>query len=66
VTHLWYVASSSGLQEFALVPPLETDRVRLVCTVNAAAEAAALEAGDGDIDERSVMDCVGLFQLAVA
>eukprot|EP01047_Picozoa_sp_COSAG01_P028862 COSAG01_NODE_1956_length_8813_cov_9.237434_1_plen_82_part_00 len=37
------------------MPPLQTDRVRLICTVNAAAEAAALEAGDSD-DERSVMD----------
>ena len=44
------------------MPPVEADRLRLVCTVNAAAEEAALE----DDDERAVMECVGLFQVCVA
>ena len=52
----------ADLQEFALVPPVEAERLRLVCTVNAAAEAAALEAAD----DRAVLDCVGLFQVGVA
>lgn len=45
------------LQEFALVPPVETTVIRVVCTRNAAAdeESGFLSA-----------DCIGLFQIAFA
>lgn len=46
----------SDLQEFVLVPPVETTAIRLVCTSNAVAETrAALRA-----------DCIGLFHVALA
>jgi len=61
----WVVASplpletldQADLQEFALVPPLETVAVRLVCTLNAGAAAATAA---------SHADCVGLFQVRLA
>jgi len=44
----------SDLQEFALVPPVDTTAIRIVCTRNATAD------GLGN------SDCTGLFQVAFA
>jgi len=65
----WAVASAlpmetldqADLQEFALVPPLETRAVRLVCTLNA--EAAAAAAACGPRQRAFAPNCVGLFQV---
>lgn len=47
----------ANLQEYAIVPPVETTRLRLVCTRNAAA----------DSDQVGLMsNCIGLFQVAFA
>ena len=58
----WKVASEQfttldreGLQEFALVPPIEAATVRVVCTENALAGS-----------EEPWCDCIGLFQLRFA
>jgi hypothetical protein len=53
----------ADLQEFALVPPCETESLRLVCTVNAAAAAAE---GGGSARGRGAADCIGLFQVCFA
>mmetsp|Transcript_110684 Transcript_110684/g.220011 ORF Transcript_110684/g.220011 Transcript_110684/m.220011 type:complete len:324 (+) Transcript_110684:39-1010(+) len=69
----WVVASPSpmetldraDLQEFALVPPLETTAIRLVCTLNAEAATAATS----PCTRRrpyAAADCVGLFQVRLA
>jgi hypothetical protein len=49
----------AGLQEFALVPPVDTTSLRLVFTVNAAATVTRGARYNG-------ADCIGLFQVAVA
>lgn len=54
--HRFTTLDVAGLQEFAVVPPLETTTVRLVCT-----EAAA--AGPG---VNFPIDCVGLFRVCFA
>lgn len=51
------------LQEFALVPPLETTAVRLVCTLNAEAAAAA---ASRPRRRAFAANCVGLFQVRLA
>merc|ERR1719330_789424 len=48
-------ADVGHLQEFALAPPLETSRVRLVCTSNAVSSHGAIS-----------IDCVGLFEVRFA
>eukprot|EP00445_Apocalathium_hangoei_P007470 CAMPEP_0203866342 /NCGR_PEP_ID=MMETSP0359-20131031/15891_1 /ASSEMBLY_ACC=CAM_ASM_000338 /TAXON_ID=268821 /ORGANISM="Scrippsiella Hangoei, Strain SHTV-5" /LENGTH=265 /DNA_ID=CAMNT_0050784415 /DNA_START=175 /DNA_END=971 /DNA_ORIENTATION=+ len=49
---------NGALQEFALVPPLETTAVRLVCTRNAASASSSRDDWGPD--------CIGLFQVAFA
>jgi hypothetical protein len=46
-----------GLQEFAMVPPVDATAIRLVCTRNAAA--------DSD-NSMCFADCIGLFQVSFA
>jgi len=54
----------ADLQEFALVPPCDTEKIRLVCTVNAA--AAGCDLPHLRAASVSAMDCIGLFQVAFA
>eukprot|EP00931_Biecheleriopsis_adriatica_P060644 TRINITY_DN36430_c0_g1_i1.p1 TRINITY_DN36430_c0_g1~~TRINITY_DN36430_c0_g1_i1.p1 ORF type:complete len:334 (-),score=39.80 TRINITY_DN36430_c0_g1_i1:74-1021(-) len=49
----------AGLQEFALVPPVETTAVCLVFTRNAASALGGFSRGGGT-------DCIGLFQVGLA
>lgn len=49
------------LQEFALHPPCEVEKLRLVCTLNAAAAAS-----QGAESGMFFTDCIGLFQVAFA
>mmetsp|Transcript_120063 Transcript_120063/g.224448 ORF Transcript_120063/g.224448 Transcript_120063/m.224448 type:complete len:306 (+) Transcript_120063:81-998(+) len=48
------------LQELALHPPCEAEKLRLVCTLNAAAASQGGETG------MFFTDCIGLFQVAFA
>lgn len=52
-----HTLDTACMQELALDPPMDTQKVRLVCTTTAAAEGLAFFGG---------VDCVGLFQVCFA
>lgn len=69
----WFVASPSlqtldrgDLQEFALVPPIDTTSIRVVCTGNAAAATMDLSLCRNRECRNSFADCTGLFQVSFA
>lgn len=69
----WFVASPSlqtldrgDLQEFALVPPIDTTSIRIVCTGNAAAATMDLRLCRSRECGVGFAECTGLFQVSFA
>jgi len=57
------------LQEFALVPPVETSKIRLYCTQNAIADVTLRTQQDSPEEELTVCEsfwCMGLFKVRFA
>ncbi len=54
----FYTLDRAELQSFAILPPIDASRVRVVCTMNAASEAY-----NHNFPRIFACDCVGLFQV---
>ena len=55
-----HTLDSADEQEWLLSPPLETQYLRIVCTMNAAGELAA---SSGGRDLLRSADCIGFFSI---